>query len=90
MLKLVANKKFHILYYYVFRTLHLNSLDRPTKAVLTNAQILALFINTNQMTLSATTVTKLAEEGILSPTYLSEFDDKTMSQTADNLRRPGG
>ena len=42
------------------------------------------------MALPPATVTKLAEEGILSPTYLSELDDKTMSQTADNLRRPGG
>ena len=58
--------------------------------VLTNAQILAFFTNANQMALPIATVTKLAEEGILSPSDLSEFDEKAMGQIADNLRRPGG
>ena len=58
--------------------------------VLTNAQIDAFFTNANQMALPAATATKLAEEGISGPADLPEFDNKAMSQIADNLHRPGG
>ena len=87
----VACKIVHIFSYYVFSLLYQNSLYRPNATmVLTTTQITAFFTNANQMALPAATVTKLAEEGILSPADLSEFDEKAMGQIADNLRRPGG
>ena len=58
--------------------------------VLTNASIDTFFTNAKQMALPARIALKLREEGIWSPADLLEFDTKSMSQIADNLRRPGG
>ena len=58
--------------------------------VLTNAQIVSFFTNADQMARRPATATKLADEGIIGPSDLSEFDKKSMAQIADNLCRPGG
>ena len=58
--------------------------------VLTGNQTTAFFENTNQMALPRATVLQLQSEGILTVADLKDFDKDTLSQIAENLRRPGG
>ena len=58
--------------------------------VLTNAQTSAFFQNATQMAIPVATVLQLQQEGIISVDDLAEFDKTSISQIADNLRRPGG
>ena len=58
--------------------------------VLTAGQTTAFLENANQMALPRATVLQLQSEGILTVADLQDFDKETLSQIADNLRRPGG
>ena len=58
--------------------------------VLTGNQTTAFFENADQMALPRATVLQLQSEGILTVADLSDFDKDTLSQIAENLRRPGG
>ena len=61
-----------------------------TKIVLTTSQTTAFFENANQMAIPHATVLQLRHEGITSVADLVDFDKTSISQIADNLRRPGG
>ena len=58
--------------------------------VLTAAQITQFFTANDNMAIPAATVAQLANEGIQTPSDLSDFDKDSMKQVADNLRNPGG
>ena len=58
--------------------------------VLTAAQNQAFFQDADQMGIPAATVAQLAIEGMATVESLAGFDKETLSQLADNLRRPGG
>ena len=58
--------------------------------VLTANQTTAFFENADQMALPRATVLHLQTEGILAVADLSDFDKDTLTQIAENLRRPGG
>ena len=58
--------------------------------VLTNAQTTAFFENTTQMAIPHAIVAKIQQEGIDTASDLTKFDKISISQIADNLRRPGG
>jgi hypothetical protein len=58
--------------------------------VFTMAQTTAFFEAADQMGMPADTREQLANEGIDSVSDLSDFDKDTLTQVADNLRRPGG
>ena len=58
--------------------------------VLTASQTTAFFENANQMAIPHATVIQLQNEGILTVADLVDFDKDTLSQIAENLRRPGG
>ena len=58
--------------------------------VLTANQTTAFFENADQMALPRATVAQLQTEGILAVADLSDFDEDTLSQISENLRRPGG
>ena len=58
--------------------------------VLTAAQTTAFFEDNDQMALAKATCVQLQQEGIVTVNDLLDFDEKTMKQISDNLRRPGG
>ena len=58
--------------------------------VFTAAQTTAFFENANQMALPRATVVQLANDGIVTVEDLAEFDKSSLTQIADNLRRPCG
>jgi hypothetical protein len=58
--------------------------------VFTNVQTTRFFENVAQMGIPHATVVQLVEEGIDEVQDLAEFDRDTLTQVADNLRRPGG
>ena len=58
--------------------------------VFTIQQITAFFEDADQMALSHRTRIQLQEEGINAVTDLSDFDDATLKQVSENLKRPGG
>jgi len=57
---------------------------------LTAGQITAFFENADQMGIPNRTVIKLQEEGIDAPNDLTDFRKETISEVAQNLRRPSG
>jgi hypothetical protein len=58
--------------------------------VFTQAQTTAFFEAANQMGIPPDTREQLEFEGIETVSDLSDFDKDTLTQVADNLRRPGG
>jgi hypothetical protein len=58
--------------------------------VFTQAQTTSFFEDEDQMGIAADTRTELVNEGIEAVLDLSDFDKDTLTQVADNLRRPGG
>ena len=58
--------------------------------VLTNAQVQAFFTDNHQMGIPQATVDQLVHEGIATVNDLSDFDEKSLGQVAENLRKPGG
>jgi hypothetical protein len=58
--------------------------------VFTIAQTTAFFEAADQMGIPPDTRVQLANEGIDAVSDLSDFDKDTLTQVADNLRRPGG
>jgi len=58
--------------------------------MVTAAQTAAFFQDADQMGIPAATVAQLANEGMDTVESLADFDKETLSQLADNLRRPGG
>jgi len=58
--------------------------------VLTAAQVAAFFTDADQMGIPVRTVNQLANEGIVTPGDLIDFDKDTIVMVAENLRRPGG
>ena len=58
--------------------------------VLTAAQTTAFFENANQMAIPTATVAQLGNEGITTVDDLIDFDEDSLKQIAENLRRPGG
>ena len=58
--------------------------------VLTQNQITTFFENANHLGIPNTTVVQLWEEGIETPTDLREFDETSLKQVVENLRRPPG
>jgi hypothetical protein len=58
--------------------------------VLTAAQTTAFFEGATQMAIPNVTVIALQNEGIDTIGDLIDFDKTTLTQVADNLRRPGG
>ena len=58
--------------------------------MVTAAQTAAFFQDADQMGIPAATVAQLALEGMDTVESLADFDKETLSQLADNLRRPGG
>lgn len=58
--------------------------------VFTNAQTTSFFEDADQMALSNRTRVQLVEEGIDNVTDLSDFDDASLKQVSENLKRPGG
>jgi hypothetical protein len=56
--------------------------------VFTGGQTTAFFENVDQMGIPHATVIQLVEEGIDEVQDLAEFDRDTLTQVADNLRRP--
>jgi hypothetical protein len=58
--------------------------------VFTIAQTTLFFEAADQMGIPADTREQLAQEGIEQVSDLSDFDKDTLTQVADNLRRPGG
>jgi hypothetical protein len=57
---------------------------------LTAAQTTAFFEGQDQMAIPHETVVQLENEGIEAVGDLEDFDETTLKQIADNLRRPGG
>ncbi len=60
------------------------------KMVLTNAQRTAFFQDANQLGIPAATFDQMANEGITSENDLVDFDEESIKQMAENLRRPAG
>jgi hypothetical protein len=58
--------------------------------VFTQAQTTAFFEAADQMGIPPDTREQLEQEGIETASDLSDFDKDTLTQVADNLRRPGG
>ena len=58
--------------------------------VFTAGQTTAFFENADQMGIAHATVVQLVNEGIDEVQDLAEFDQASLTQVADNLRRPGG
>jgi hypothetical protein len=58
--------------------------------VFTANQTTAFFENVDQMGIAHATVVQLVNEGIDEVQDLAEFDQASLTQVADNLRRPGG
>lgn len=58
--------------------------------VLTAAETTAFFEAADQMNLPPATRAQLATEGIVEVSDLAEFNETSLKQLADNLRRPGG
>jgi hypothetical protein len=58
--------------------------------VFMQAQTTSFFEDEDQMGIAADTRTELVNEGIEAVSDLSDFDKDTLTQVADNLRRPGG
>ena len=58
--------------------------------ILTAGQTTAFFENANQMALPHVSVLQLQNEDVLDVVDLEDFDKDTLSQVADNMRRPGG
>jgi hypothetical protein len=58
--------------------------------VLTAAQTTAFFEDAAQMGIPHETVIQLQQEGISTVDDLADFDEDSLKQLADNLRRPGG
>ena len=58
--------------------------------VITNAQNLSFFIDGDQMALNQITFNRLAGEGIQVINDLVDFDEDSLKQVAENLRRPAG
>ena len=58
--------------------------------VFTAAQTTAFFEAANQMAIPHATRVQLNNEGITSVDDLSEFDEESLKQIAENLRRPTG
>ena len=58
--------------------------------VLTAAQNTAFFEDAAQMGIPHETVIQLQQEGISTVADLADFDEDSLKQLADNLRRPGG
>jgi hypothetical protein len=58
--------------------------------VFTNAQTTAFFEDANQMAIPALTRLQLQTEGIVTVDDLEEFQEDTLKQIVDNLRRPSG
>jgi hypothetical protein len=58
--------------------------------VFTNAQTTAFFEDANQMAIPALTRLQLQTEGIVTIDDLEEFQEDTLKQIVDNLRRPSG
>ena len=58
--------------------------------VLTNAQVQAFFTDNHQMGIPQATVDQLVHEGIATVSDLSDFDEKSLGQVAETLRKPGG
>ena len=54
---------------------------------LTVNEVELFFTEASQMALPSRTWTKLQEEGIITPGDLVDFDDKTLKQAADNVRK---
>ena len=58
--------------------------------VITAAQTTAFFSELGQMALPAATRIPIAQEGLEDLADLVEFDERSLKQITDNLRRPGG
>jgi hypothetical protein len=58
--------------------------------VITVAQNVAFFEDNDQMAMERSTVQRLAHEGIQTITDLVDFDEDSLKQVAENLRRPAG
>ena len=58
--------------------------------VFTVAQTTAFFTDADQLAITAETRIQLATEGLANVEDLAEFDDESLKQITDNLRRPGG
>ena len=58
--------------------------------VLTAAQTMAFFEENAQMGIPHNTVIQLQGEGISTVDDLADFNKDSLSQLADNLRKPGG
>ena len=58
--------------------------------LITAAQMTAFFSKPGQMALPAATRIAIAQEGLKDLADLVEFDDQSLKQITDNLRRPGG
>ena len=58
--------------------------------VITAAQTTAFFSEPGQMALPAATRIAIAQEGLEDLADLVEFDERSLKQITDNLRRPGG
>ena len=58
--------------------------------VITAAQTTAFFSELGQMALYAATRIVIAQEGLEDPADIVEFDERSLKQITDNLRRPGG
>ena len=56
----------------------------------TAAHTTAFFTEAGQLAITLDTRVKLATEGLKTVDDLDEFDDKSLKQITDNLRRPGG
>jgi hypothetical protein len=65
-------------------------IQTQTKMVLTAAQTMAFFKQATQMVIPNVTVIALENEGIDTIEDLIDVDKTTLTQVADNLRRPGG
>ena len=57
---------------------------------LTNNQIFNFFTQVTQMAILNATIAQLAEEGIVTPDDLKDFDKDSLKQVADSMRNPGG
>lgn len=58
--------------------------------VVTAAQTTAFFEHDDQMGIPHATVVQMAREGIATVADLADFEEKSIKQLAENLRRPGG
>ena len=58
--------------------------------VITSAQTTAFLSKPGQMALPAATRIVIAQEGLEDLADLIEFDERSLRQITDNLRRPGG